>query len=74
MAWDVIEHNWKQAQSKLKETWGRLTDQDIELIAGKRDRLTAKIQELYGLSAKDADRKVLAFDGRFTAKQRRRVA
>ena len=74
MSWDAIEHNWKQFETRLMETWSRLTIQDIDMIAGKRERLVAKIQELYGVSKEDADWQVLAFDGRFGARQRRKTA
>ncbi|MBY0372559.1 MAG: CsbD family protein, partial [Bryobacteraceae bacterium] len=36
---DTIEGNWKQMMGKVKEKWGKLTDQDLEVIAGKRDQL-----------------------------------
>lgn len=56
MDWNRIEGNWKQAKGKVKEKWGRLTDDDIDVIAGKRDQLEGKIQERYGI-AKDQIRK-----------------
>ena len=44
MNWDRIEGNWKQVKGKVKEQWGKLTDDDIDVIAGKRDQLVGKIQ------------------------------
>ena len=48
MAWDQMEGNWKQFKGKVKEQWGKLTDDDLDVIAGKRDQLEGKIQERYG--------------------------
>jgi len=53
MNWDRIEGKWKQSAGKIKEKWGRLTDDDLTVIDGKEDQLVGKIQELYGI-AKDA--------------------
>jgi uncharacterized protein YjbJ (UPF0337 family) len=39
MNWDRIEGNWKQAKGKVKEQWGKLTDDHLDVIAGKRDQL-----------------------------------
>jgi uncharacterized protein YjbJ (UPF0337 family) len=49
MDWNRVEGNWKQVKGKIKEQWGKLTDDDIDQIAGKRDQLEGKIQERYGL-------------------------
>ena len=56
---DRIEGNWKQFKGKIKEQWGKLTDDDIDVVAGRRDQLAGKIQERYGL-AKDVAEKQLA--------------
>ncbi len=48
MAWDQVEGNWKQMKGKVKEQWGKLTDDDLNVIAAKRDQLEGKIQERYG--------------------------
>ena len=53
---DRIEGNWKTMKGKVKEQWGKLTDDDLDVIAGKRDQLEGKIQERYG-KAKDDVRK-----------------
>jgi uncharacterized protein YjbJ (UPF0337 family) len=52
MDWNRVEGNWKQLKGKVKEQWGRLTDDDLDVISGHRDQLEGKIQERYGL-AKD---------------------
>ena len=53
-----IEGNWIQAKGKIKEQWGKLTDNHLEQISGKRDQLVGKIQECYGLHKDEADRQV----------------
>src|SRR5262249_11896701 len=52
MDWNRIEGNWKQLKGRAKEKWGRLTDDDLDVVNGRRDQLEGKIQERYGL-AKD---------------------
>ena len=61
MNWDRIEGNWKQMKGKVKEQWGKLTDDDIDVIAGKRDQLVGKIQEQYGISKDEAEKQVKTF-------------
>ena len=53
MNWDQVEGKWKQYKGNVKEKWGKLTDDDIDVIDGKRQQLVGKIQQRYGL-AKDA--------------------
>ena len=59
MNWDTIEGNWNQFKGKAKEQWGKLTDNQLDVIAGKRDRLMGNIQEAYGIT-KDQSEKQLA--------------
>jgi uncharacterized protein YjbJ (UPF0337 family) len=56
MDWNRVEGNWKQFTGKVKEQWGKLTDDDLTQINGKRDQLEGKIQERYGY-AKDQTKK-----------------
>ncbi|MFO1312425.1 MAG: CsbD family protein [Burkholderiales bacterium] len=58
MNWDRIEGNWKQFKGRVKEQWGKLTDDDIDVIGGKRDQLVGKIQESYGIGKDEAERQV----------------
>jgi uncharacterized protein YjbJ (UPF0337 family) len=58
MDWNRIEGNWKQFKGRAKEKWGRLTDDDLDVINGRREQLKGKIQERYGL-AKDQAKKDL---------------
>ena len=52
MNWDQVEGKWKQLKSQAKEKWGKLTDDDLDVIDGRRQQLVGRIQERYGI-AKD---------------------
>jgi len=56
MNWDQMEGKWKQAKGAVKQKWGKLTDDDLDVIAGQKDKLVGRIQERYGI-AKDAAEK-----------------
>ena len=62
MNWDRIEGNWKQIKGQVKEGWGKLTDDDVSIINGKRDQLVGKIQERYGCAKDEAERQVTAWE------------
>jgi uncharacterized protein YjbJ (UPF0337 family) len=62
MNWDVIEGNWKQFKGHVKEQWGKLTDDHIDTIAGKRAQLAGKIQEIYGVTKDQAEAQIKAFE------------
>jgi len=64
MNWDRVEGNWKQMKGKFKERWGKLTDDQLDVIAGKRDQLVGAIQESYGIALDDAEREVTAWEAR----------
>ena len=55
---DTVEGNWKQLKGKVKEQWGKLTDDDFDVIAGKRDQLLGRIQERHGISRDAAEKQV----------------
>ena len=56
MDWNRVEGNWMQVKGQVKEKWGKLTDDDLTQINGRRDQLEGKIQERYGV-AKDQVKK-----------------
>jgi uncharacterized protein YjbJ (UPF0337 family) len=58
MNWDRVQGQWKQLKGKLKTKWGKLTDDDLDIIAGQKDQLIGKIQERYGLKKEEAQRQV----------------
>jgi uncharacterized protein YjbJ (UPF0337 family) len=61
MNWEQLEGNWMQAKGKVKEKWGKLTDDDLTVAAGKRDILAGKIQERYGMAKQQAEKEVDLF-------------
>jgi len=64
MNWDRIEGNWKQFAGKAKESWGKLTDDDIAVVNGKRDQLVGCIQNRYGIAKDEADKQVKAWESK----------
>ena len=58
MNWDIIEGKWKQVKGDVRGKWGKLTDDDLEVIAGKRDKLVGVIQKRYGQSRDQAEEEV----------------
>ena len=56
-----FEGQWKQLKGKVKQQWGKLTDDDINVINGKRDVLIGKLQERYGFAQEEAQRKADEF-------------
>jgi len=61
MNWDVIEGNWKQYKGQVKAQWGKLTDDQLGVMAGKRDQLVGHIQESYGVELDEAEKQIKAF-------------
>jgi uncharacterized protein YjbJ (UPF0337 family) len=61
---DRMEGNWRQLKGKVKEQWGKLTDDDLDVIAGKREQLLGKIQERHGLSKEEAEKQVAVWKDR----------
>jgi len=58
MNWDQIEGNWKQLTGKLQAEWGKLTEDDINVVSGRREQLAGKIQERYGIAKDEAERQL----------------
>jgi uncharacterized protein YjbJ (UPF0337 family) len=59
---DQIKGNWKQFVGKAKEKWGKLTDNDWQVVEGKRDQLVGRIRERYGIAREEAERQVADFE------------
>ena len=64
MNWDIAQGNWKQMTGKIKQQWGKLTDDTLARVNGKRDELVGKIQEVYGISKDEADKQVKDWERR----------
>ena len=58
MNWDEVSGKWNQFKGSVKERWGKLTDDDLQAIDGKRDRLVGKIQERYGIAREKAEEQI----------------
>jgi len=56
MNWDQIEGKWKQAKGSVKQQWGKLTDDDLDYIAGSRDKFIGRLQERYGIARDEAQK------------------
>ena len=54
---DQLSGKWKQMKGAAKQHWGKLTDDDLEVIAGKRESLAGKLQERYGMAKEEAQKK-----------------
>jgi uncharacterized protein YjbJ (UPF0337 family) len=61
MNWDQIAGEWRQAKGRLRSKWAKLTDDDLEAIAGRKDLLVGRLQERYGRKKEDAEREVDTF-------------
>ena len=58
MNWDQVSGKWNQAKGEVKRKWGKLTDDDLTVIAGNRDKLVGKIQERYGITKEKAEQEL----------------
>jgi uncharacterized protein YjbJ (UPF0337 family) len=63
MNWDVIQGQWKQMKGKVKEQWGKLTNDDLDVIDGKKDQLVGTLQKRYGYAKDQAQKEVEEFCG-----------
>jgi uncharacterized protein YjbJ (UPF0337 family) len=65
---DILKGKWKQMKGEFKNWWGRLTDDDLDQIAGSKDKLIGKIQERYGYdrdrAEKEVDERLGSYDDR----------
>ncbi len=61
---DRLQGNWNQIKGKVKEEWGKLTDDDLTEIDGRREQLLGKIRERYALAAEEAERKIQEWERR----------
>lgn len=58
MNWDQIQGNWKQLSGKAQQQWGHLTNDDLDVVEGRREELVGKVQERYGVAKEEAERQV----------------
>jgi uncharacterized protein YjbJ (UPF0337 family) len=62
MNWDRISGKWTEHKGKIRERWAKLTDDDLNRIAGKRDQLLGVLQERYGWVREQAERQIKDFE------------
>jgi len=58
MNWDRIEGNWKQFKGDVLKQWGELTDDDLDVVAGEREKLVGRLQDRYGIAKEKAERQI----------------
>lgn len=68
MSWERTERNWKQLRNQLngniKQQWGKLTDDHLDVVAGKRQHLSSKIQEVYGITKDETEKQITEWQSR----------
>jgi uncharacterized protein YjbJ (UPF0337 family) len=58
MDWDRISGNWAHWRDRVRERWGRLTNDELDAVAGRRDQLVRRIQNAYGIAPAEAERQL----------------
>ena len=58
MNWDQIEGKWSELKGRLRSKWAKLTDDDMQMIGGKKDMLVGRLQQRYGMKKDEAEREV----------------
>jgi uncharacterized protein YjbJ (UPF0337 family) len=61
MNWDQVQGKWKQYKGQVKEKWGKLTDDDLDVINGQRQQLVGRVQERYGIAKEEAEKQTDEF-------------
>lgn len=64
---DILQARWKQAKGQIRTWWGKLTDDDVDQIAGRMGRLIGLLQERYGYTRQRAEEEVARRLGEFEA-------
>lgn len=64
MNWDRIEGNWKEFKGQVKQQWGKLTDDDLDVIDGKRQELEGRLQRHYGYAKDQVSKEIDGWLGR----------
>jgi uncharacterized protein YjbJ (UPF0337 family) len=69
MNWDQLEGQWHQVTGSLKSTWGKLTDDDVKNVGGKKDVLIGRLQERYGILKDEAEKQADAWLAKVSPKE-----
>lgn len=62
---DILKGKWRQLRGEVKKQWGRITDDDLDVVDGQMDKLTGILQEKYGYTREQAEDEVYRFTNRF---------
>ena len=62
MNWDIVKGNWKQWSGEMRKQWGKLTDDDLDVIQGDRMKLAGLLQERYGRAKDEVERDIADFE------------
>ena len=58
MNWDQVKGNWAQVKGKAQQQWGKSTNDDLDVIEGRREEFVGKVQERYGIAKEEAEKQV----------------
>ncbi len=61
MNWDQIEGNWKKFKGQVQQKWGKLTSDDLDVVAGKKTEIVGRLQERYGMAKEEAEKELDEF-------------
>ena len=61
MNWDQVEGKWKQMKGEIRQKWAKLTDDDLEYMAGGKDQFVGRLQERYGVAREEAQKQADEF-------------
>lgn len=64
MNWEIAKGEWKQFKGKVQAQWGKLTDDQLDVIAGRRTELAGHLQKAYGVSLDEAEKQIKDFEQR----------
>lgn len=62
MKWDQIEADWKGFKPQAKNQWSKISEEQLNATAGKREKLSAKIQEVYAVNKDEAEKQIKVFE------------
>jgi len=71
---DILEGNWKQFKGKIRERWGKLTEDDLDVINGRTEQFLGRVQERYGIARDEAERQLSEFETHLAVHGRTRAA
>jgi uncharacterized protein YjbJ (UPF0337 family) len=74
MNWDQVQGNWKQFKGKVQQQWGKLTDDDLDRVEGRRTEMVGRLQERYGHTKEQAERELDRWTSELETSQTQRDA